>query len=225
MSIQSRVVILFSGALIILGAAAIFTIEFANPETLGALSFKGKALSALFQSVSARTAGFNTLDLAALREPSQIIMIILMFIGGSSGSTAGGIKTNTIAVLFFAAISVLRGKKEAVVMKRRISQDTVLRAFALVFVSMIILLVFSFTISVVESVPFIASLFECVSAFCTVGLTLGITSSLSAFSLTLLMILMFLGRVGLLTLSVALFRRQTASENGVRYPEAKIMIG
>lgn len=225
MSFQSKIVISFSGALIIIGAAAIFMIEFTNPETLGALSLKGKALSAVFQSVTARTAGFNTLDLAALREPSQIIMIILMFIGGSSGSTAGGIKTNTVAVLFFAAVSVIRGRKEAVVMKKRIPQDTVLRAFALVFISLMIMLVFSFAISVAESIPFTASLFECVSAFCTVGLTLGITPSLSAFSLTLLMILMFLGRIGLLTLSVALFRKQASSENGVRYPEAKITIG
>ncbi len=225
MSFQSKTVIAFSGGLIIIGAVSMFIFEFSNPETLGALSLKGKALSALFQSVSPRTAGFNTVPLGSLREPSQIIMIILMFIGGSSGSTAGGIKTNTVAVLFFAAVSVFRGRKEAVVMKRRIPQDTVLRAFALVFLSAAILLVFSFTISVVENIPFISSLFECVSAFCTVGLTLGITPSLSAFSLTLLMMLMFLGRVGLLTASVALFNRQAAEQSGVRYPEAKITIG
>ena len=148
-----------------------------------------------------------------------------MFIGGSSGSTAGGIKTNTVAVLFFAAMSVFRGRDEPVVMKRRISQDTVLRAFALVFLSLLLVLVFSFVISVTESVPFVTSLFECVSAFCTVGLTLGVTPTLSVFSLSLLMILMFLGRIGLLTASVALFRKQSATENGVRYPEARIMIG
>ena len=225
MSLQSKTVILFSGALILLGAVSMFIFEFANPETLGPLSVKGKALAALFQSVSPRTAGFNTVPLGSLREPSQIIMIILMFIGGSSGSTAGGIKTNTVAVLFFAAVSVFRGRKEAIVMKKRIPQDTVLRAFALVFLSVLILLVSSFTIAVVEDIPFISSLFECVSAFCTVGLSLGITTSLSAFSLTLLMTLMFLGRIGLLTASVALFNRQAAAESGVKYPEAKITIG
>ena len=151
-------------------------------------------------------------------------MIILMFIGGSSGSTAGGIKTNTIAVLFFATVSVICGRKEAVVMKRRIPQDTVLRAFALVFLSLLILLVSSFTVSVIEDVTFIEAVFECVSAFCTVGLTLGITTALSPVSLVILMMLMFLGRVGLLTASVVLFERQHSDDNYIRYPEAKINI-
>ena len=225
MSIQSRIVIVFSGALIAAGAVLIFLFEFSNPETLGGLSVKGKILASVFQSVSPRTAGFNTVDLAALTESSRIIVIILMFIGGSSGSTAGGIKTNTIAVLFFAAVSVLRGRSEAVVMRRRIPQDTVLRAFTLVFMSLLILLIFSFSISVIEDLPFITVLFECVSAFCTVGLTLGITAQLTSVSLAMLMILMFLGRIGLLTASVVLFRHQQGQDSGIKYPEAKITIG
>lgn len=225
MSVQSKIVIIFSASLIIIGALAIFLFEFDNPETLGVLSPKGKILAALFQSVSPRTAGFNTVDLAALTEGSQVIMIILMFIGGSSGSTAGGIKTNTIAVLFFATVSVLYGRKEAIVMKRRISQDTVLRAFALVFLSLTLMFICSFTISVIEDVPFLSAVFECASAFCTVGLTLGLTPSLSPVSLVILMCLMFLGRVGLLTASVVLFERQHSADNLVRYPEAKISVG
>ena len=118
----------------------------------------------------------------------------------------------------------LCGRKEAVVMKRRIAQDTVLRAFALVFLSITILLFCSFAVSVIEDVSFIAALFECTSAFCTVGCTLGLTPSLSAASLVILMLLMFLGRVGLLTASVVLFERQHSNSNLVSYPEAKIII-
>jgi len=225
MSVQSKIVIIFSFSLIILGAVAFFFFEFSNPETHGELSFKGKILSSLFQSVSPRTAGFNTIDLSLMTESSKIVMVILMFIGGSSGSTAGGIKTNTIAVLFFATVSVLCGRKEAIVMKRRISQDTVLRAFALVFLSLTLMFICSFTISVIEDVPFLSAIFECASAFCTVGLTLGLTPSLSSVSLVILMFLMFLGRVGLLTASVVLFERQHSADNLVRYPEAKITVG
>lgn len=225
MSVQSKIVIIFSFSLIILGAVAFFFFELSNPETHGALSFKGKILSSLFQSVSPRTAGFNTIDLSLMTESSKIVMVILMFIGGSSGSTAGGIKTNTIAVLFFATVSVLCGRREAIVMKRRIAQDTVLRAFALVFLSLTLMFICSFTISVIEDVPFISAIFECASAFCTVGSTLGLTPSLSPVSLIILMCLMFLGRVGLLTASVVLFERQHSADNLVRYPEAKITVG
>ena len=224
MSVQSKIVIIFSFSLIVIGTAAIFLFEFNNPETLGPLSAKGKFLASLFQSVSPRTAGFNPVVLSSLTEESMIVFILLMFIGGSSGSTAGGVKTNTVAVLFFATVSVLCGRKEAVVMKRRIAQDTVLRAFALVFLSITILLFCSFAVSVIEDVSFIAALFECTSAFCTVGCTLGLTPSLSAASLVILMLLMFLGRVGLLTASVVLFERQHSNSNLVSYPEAKIII-
>ena len=110
-------------------------------------------------------------------------------------------------------------------MRRRIPQDTVLRAFTLVFMSLLILLIFSFSISVIEDLPFITVLFECVSAFCTVGLTLGITAQLTSVSLAMLMILMFLGRIGLLTASVVLFRHQQGQDSGIKYPEAKITIG
>jgi len=225
LSVQSRIVLVFSGALIIGGAVMFFIFEYSNPATLGALSPKGKVLASFFQAITPRTAGFNTVNLSELTESSKIIMIILMFIGGSSGSTAGGIKTNTIAVLFFAAMSVLRGQKDVVVMKRRISQETILRAFALVFMAILLLLVFSFAISVIDGIPFISSLFECVSAFCTVGLSIGATARLSFVSLSMLMILMFLGRVGLLTASFVLFRNQQGADSSVSYPEAKITIG
>ena len=224
MSVMARTVIVFNAALIVLGTVFIFFSELTNPETLGTLGIKGKFLSSLFQSIAPRTAGFNTLDLAALRETTQVFMIILMFIGGASGSTAGGVKINTVAVLFFAIVAVFKGEDSVNMLKRTIPISIVLRAFTIIVAAFFLIFCGSIALCAFDGVPFVSALFECTSAFCTVGLTLGITSALSAPSLIFLMILMFIGRVGLLTASVALVLNQKTSHL-IQYPEYKIIIG
>lgn len=224
-SIYTKIVLITTGILILSGAILIFAAEFSNPATLEPLSMKGKILASFFQSVTPRTAGFNTIGLGSLRDITTVIITILMFIGAASGSTGGGIKVATASILIYTFISVLRGRKDVVIMKRHISQETVLRAFALTFMGFIMVLICSVIISFTNDFDFLSIMFECVSAFATVGLTVGITSLMSDLGLVLLIILMFFGRVGILTITYALFTRLKTSEDKIEYPEGKILIG
>lgn len=226
LSLFSRTVLLFSGLLIFAGAVCIFLFEFSNPATMKPLPLRTKLLASLFQSVSPRTAGFNSIDLTAMTEASQVLMILLMFIGASSGSTGGGAKITTVAVLGAALKAVLLGKKDATLLRKRISSDTVYRALALVFFPLLAVMICSFAINLAEpDVSFIQALFECTSAFATVGLSLSVTPALTLFSKILLMLLMFTGRVGMLTISFALLTDRRKRRNVLRYPEENILIG
>ncbi|MBO5248679.1 MAG: Trk family potassium uptake protein [Clostridia bacterium] len=226
LSIFSKTVLTVSGILIIGGAVLIFLFERNNPETLANASGKEKLLASFFQSVSPRTAGMNTIDLAAMTEASQVLTVILMFIGASTGSTGGGVKITTVVVLAAALRSVLTGRKDAVLLKRRISSDLVYRAFALVFFPFVAVLVCAFVINGVEGdVGFIQALYECTSAFATVGLSLSVTPTLTMCSKIILMLLMFSGRVGMLTISYALLTDRRKRKNTLRYPEGTILIG
>ena len=225
LSAFSKIVLVTTFSLLFIGAICFFIFEYGNPETMGNMNFRDRILASFFQSVTARTAGFNTIDLGAMSDISVVIMCLLMFIGGSSGSTAGGVKVGTFAVVLLAVISALKGESRVHVMNRRFSSDTVLQSFALVSVSFAVIIVGTLTVSAADGVPFLDSLFEVTSAFCTVGVTVGITSTLSPFSLCLLMALMFLGRVGLMTFTYALFLRGTEVSNKIRYPEVKMIIG
>ena len=194
---QSKVVLLVTGLLIVLPAIYFFFFEFYY------LPIGERILVSLFQSITPRTAGFNTVNFADISGTGLYLMIILMLIGGSPGSTAGGMKTTTVAVLFSSTISVFRKKDNAELMKRRIDDDTVKNAIA-IFLMYVSLFVFSgMLISSIEKLPITLCLFETASAIGTVGLTLGITPSLGATSKIILMILMFFGRVGGLTLIYA----------------------
>ena len=225
-SLFTKTVLLGAGGLILLGAVLIFAMEYGNPDTLGNLSFGEKILASFFQSVSPRTAGMNTVDLTAMTEASQVLTVLLMFIGASSCSTGGGVKITTVAVLWAALRSVLAGRKDATLLKRRISSDTVYRAFALVFFPLVAILTCTFVLSLVEpNLTFIKALYECTSAFATVGLSLSVTPTLSLFSKIILMLLMFSGRVGMLTISFALLTDRRRRRNALRYPEGNILIG
>lgn len=149
-----------------------------TPETLGGLSGKDKVLGALFQSVSTRTAGFNSISQGGLNESSKFMTIILMFIGGSSGGTAGGIKTVTIAVLLITVISVVRGKRYTEVFGRRIGEETIRKSMAVFWISLTLVMGVTMILNLFESADFISLLFETTSAFGTVGLSVGITGSL-----------------------------------------------
>ena len=226
LSLFSKTVLITSGSLIIGGAILIFLFEYTNPDTIGNLPWKGKILASFFQSVSPRTAGMNTVDLAAMTEASQVLTVVLMFIGASSGSTGGGVKVTTVAVLGAAIRSVLTGRKDATLMKRRLNQELVYRAFALVFFPFLAILTGAFIINGIEAdVGFIEALYECTSAFATVGLSLSVTPALTVFSKILLILLMFSGRVGMLTISYALLTDRRKRQNTLRYPEGDILIG
>lgn len=187
------------------------------------MSFSEKMLASLFQSVSARTAGFNSVDLAALTEPSICMMICLMFIGGSTGSTAGGLKTTTFSVLVLSIFSTVRRKKDLEAYGRRL-EDGIGRTAACIFTLYIVtVLISAMVVANIENVSILEAMFECVSAIATVGLTLGITTQVGAATEIILIILMMLGRIGSVTVLLALF-----SDKGKiisKHAQEKIQIG
>ena len=195
----SKVVLVVTAALILLPALYFFFLEF------GHLPVGERILASLFQAVTPRTAGFNTVDLAAISDTGVYLMMILMLIGGSPGSTAGGMKTTTIAVLFSSAFSVFRKKDNAELMRRRIDDATVKTASAICIMYVTLFLAGGMAISTIEHLPITLCLYESASAVGTVGLTLGITPTLGTASKLILMVSMFFGRVGGLTLIYAAF--------------------
>ncbi len=226
LTLFSKTVLSATVFLILIGAVCLFCFEFTNDNTLGGMPLRSKIIASFFQSVTPRTAGMNTIELTAMTEASQVLVIVLMLIGASSGSTGGGVKITTVAVLTAALKSVITGQKDATLMKRRLAPELVYRAMALVFFPIMCILFCTFAINVTEpSVSFFEALFECTSAFATVGLSLSVTPTLSVFSKILLMLLMFAGRVGMLTISFALLTNRRKQKNSLRYPEGNILIG
>ena len=215
--LQSKVILSVTGILIIFPFLYFFFFEYSE------FKLSERILSSLFQSITPRTAGFNTTDLTAFSEAGQMLVISLMIIGGSPGSTAGGMKTTTIAVLISSAFSVFKRNEHANLYKRRIP-DEVVRNAATIFIMYVILFIGCGTIiSRIESLPLMPCLFETASAIGTVGLSLGITPQLGIISQLLLIILMFFGRVGGLTL---IFAATTVSgKKGSIYPQEKITVG
>ena len=214
---QSKVIMTWSLALCVLPAIFFFLLEFKD------LPVGKRVLVALFQSVTTRTAGFNTADLTAMHESSQFLMILLMLIGGSPGSTAGGIKTTTIAVLLACAAAVFSRKDSPEMFKRRIMPDIVATAIAIFFMYTGLGITCAIALSIIEELPLMPCLFESFSAIATVGLSFGITPTLSVLSKLLLIIFMFIGRVGGLTIIYA-------TMNGYKLqcgklPQEKISVG
>ena len=201
-----------------------FFLERTNPGTMANMKTGEKILASFFQSVTSRTAGYNTIDQMAMTEASKAMTIVLMFIGASSGSTGGGIKTVTAAVLLLASISALRGKSDTVIFGRSITMRQIQNALALSTMAMTCIITGSFAISMFDHVPFFDALFEAVSAFGTVGLSLGLTPQLSSSSHLVLILLMFGGRIGILTIGYAVLSRRYDTAR-VKYPEVNFMIG
>lgn len=216
-NMQSKVILTVTAGLLIFPAIYFFFCEFSN------FPIGERILSSLFQSVTPRTAGFNTVDLTLLTETGLMIMIILMLIGGSPGSTAGGMKTTTVAVLFSSALAVFRKQDSAHFFSRRIPDNAVKNAATILMMYLTLFLGGGMVISYIEKVPLMSALFETSSAIGTVGLSLGLTPSLGMVSKAILILLMFFGRVGGLTLIfAALSERNTF---GSRYPQEKITVG
>ncbi len=208
--------------LVFVGAAFFYILEYNN--NVDNSSVLGSITSSIFQSVTTRTAGFNTVDFTRLGQPILIIMIMLMFIGASPGSTGGGIKTTTFALLFKSAISTLRGKKNVELYKHTISFDLIDRAYSVFLFAIVVVLISAFMLTITEpDLPFIKLLFEEVSAFATVGLSTGITFGLSDAGKIIIICSMFIGRVGPLTLAMSLVRRRAT--NKYRYSNANVLIG
>lgn len=214
---QSKVILITSAVLIIVPALYFFFFDLNN------LPIKQRILSSLFQSVTTRTAGFNTVDLTALQEPSIATMIVLMIIGGSPGSTAGGIKTTTVAVLIANSLATFGRKDSSHFFKRRIDNQVVKNASTILIMYLVLSFTGAVAISTAEKIPFLKCLFETSSAIGTVGLTLGITPELGLFSQLILILLMFCGRVGGLTLIYAAI--SNTKKNISKYPLEHITVG
>lgn len=224
LSLYSQMVLVITAILIVGGMLFFLLVEHNNPDTLGGMPWWQQVVNALFQSVTLRTAGFQSIHQGYLREVSQMVCILLMLVGGSAGSTAGGIKTVTLGVLVLAMRAGLHGRSDVTIRGRTIPLTKVLSAVTLVLVVSAMFLFSSVVISVVDGVSYLAAAFETASALGTVGLTTGITATLSTFSHLLLVAMMYLGRVGVLSLSVA-FLSQGGRQSRISYPESDVMIG
>lgn len=223
LNLHSKLVILISLSLLILGTISIFLIEYNNPGTFKYLTLKEKTLAAFFQSVITRTAGFYSVPLSKLHESTVFIMIILMFIGGSPGSTGGGIKTTTFGVLFLTTISVIKGNEDVVVFKKTVSTEIIHRALAIVSISMALILIVSLVLTLTEEANFIDILFESTSAFATVGVSRDLSPNLSNVGKILISLTMYSGRVGPLTMALAFASKRKGTN--YKYSEGNILVG
>lgn len=220
--LQTKIVLTVTLILVMVPAVYFFLLEFSG-DSWSALSIGDKVLASFFQSVTLRTAGFNTVDLTRISEPGQFIMVLCMLVGGASGSTAGGFKMTTLAVLVLASIAVFRQREDTQCFGRRIASDSISNAAAIFMLYLSLCTVGTVLIASVEQVPFMTALFETASALATVGLSLGITGSLTVASKIVLILLMFLGRVGGLTLVYAIVSGKKSFFS--HYPEEKVMVG
>lgn len=216
-SMQTKVILVTTAILIVIPAVFFFFSDFANEP------LKDRICMSVFQAVTPRTAGFNTADLNKMSDAGRSVMMLLMLIGGSPGSTAGGMKTTTIAVLFANAIAVFRKRQNANCYGRRIDDSTVKNASAILFMYVFFSMLSAIIISITDGIPMQMGMFETFSAIGTVGLTLGITPTLSAVSRFVLILLMFFGRVGGLTIIYAAFSQKDASI--LKYPMENITVG
>ena len=222
-SINTRLVLTITSILLATGTLIYLVFEYNNPATLGPLSFSDKLVNSFFQSVTPRTAGFGVLDQSSLTGTSNALTMLLMLIGGSASSTAGGIKTVTFAIVIITIISNASGRRNIVLMKRTISSEQVTHAFTITGAYAILSLLGGFIISLTSNVNFSKALYESVSALATVGLSLGLTPSLSFISKLLVIAFMYIGRVGLLTITLGFFKNK---ENpAIKYPSVNVMIG
>lgn len=225
-SLHAKLVLLITGILVAMGFIIILALEYNNAGTMGSLPFKGKLLSAMFHSITPRTAGFNTLPMDKLTMASIFFTIVLMFIGGSPAGTAGGVKTTTAGVLLWTIISEIRGKTDTEIFHRRIPREIVSRCLAIVGIAGALVVMVTMLLTITEKGhSFLEIFFETTSAFGTVGLSLGITPKLTPIGRIILSLTMFAGRVGPLTVALALASQQQKNKGAYKYPEEKVIVG
>ena len=227
--LHTKVALLTTLILLVVGAFLIFVLEYNNPLTIGTLSLKDKILVSYFQSVSPRTAGFNTTDISAFTYPVLFIIVMLMFIGASPSGTGGGIKTTTAATVYATIRAFFKSKKDVTIFKSTVSHDTVMKSLILTLAAVSFILFVTFLLLISEKREFLRTLFEVVSAFATCGLSAapGTPLSLSAFfseyGKMMIIITMFVGRLGPLTIAAAILQESNSAK--YRYAEDKIIIG
>lgn len=220
----ARLMILSALLLNVLGFILIWAMEARNPATLGALDWASQARAAWMQSVALRTAGFTTFDMGAMHDSTALFAAVLMFIGGGSMSTAGGIKLGTFVVIMAAVFAYLTQRKEVVIMRRSLSPESIQKALAVVVITILTAILALFLLTLFEDKPFISLFLEVIGALSTAGLGHGVTVELSRPSQCVLLVLMFMGRVGPLTLVYSLAIRNRGSSR-VRYPEMEFQVG
>lgn len=223
LSLHTKIMVVGTVALLAWGTVTFAVLEWSNPGTLGAMDgFGDKLIASWFQGATPRTAGFNTVDTAAMRDETALMTMTLMVIGGGSTSTAGGIKVATFIVLLLATVAFFRGRSDLNMFGRRLDAGEVMKVLALTTVSLILVMVSLFLLMLVEEADFLILAFEITSAFGTVGLSMGATGELGTPGELIVMVVMFLGRVGPLTLGFFLVTR---SRPRVRFPKGQIYIG
>lgn len=226
LSLHTRIVLGFSLFLIVVPAILWMMVEYTNPNTIGSFSFVEKCFCACAEMIFLRTAGFTTFNYAGLSNAGALLMMVLMFIGGSPGGTAGGIKTTTIFVIILYMCSVLNGRVRTVFQKRSIPQGTIITAMGIFFLNIVVLFTGIFLLNMTESHAFLTICFEAVSALATVGSSMGITSSLSLGGKLIIVAMMYIGRIGITTLLVSVIRYDSNEAiNALTYPEADIVVG
>ena len=223
MSLHSRLVLTLTAVLLFVGFVGVFLLEYNNPQTLGELPIYQKLLPSFFTGATTRTAGFNTLDTGALRPSTLFFMLVLMFIGASPASTGGGIKTTTFGLLLISVMAMIKGREEVHLFNRRLPFNIILKALAIIVIGLMVIGTGTIVLSRTENQEFLNIFFEVVSAFGTVGLSTGITSELTIFGRIIIIMIMFAGRVGPLTLALAFGQRLKPSK--IRYPEEKVLVG
>lgn len=223
LSLHSKIMIVGTFVINLVAMFLIFVLEYSNPNTLGSLHSLGDKLwASYFQAVSPRTAGFNTIDIAGLDESTIFLMLLLMFVGAGSASTGGGIKLTTFLIIVLGVFTFLKGKQDIVMAKRSISLSLLFRSLAISTIAIFFIFLAVFILNISEDAEFLPILFEVISAFGTVGLSMGFTASLTAIGKIVIIFMMFLGKLGPLTLAFSLARPEKAK---IKYPTEDILTG
>lgn len=226
LSLQSKIVLLFSVILITLGMLLTLATEWDNPNTIGNMSFGQKLANSLFYSVTIRTAGFNTFDCFSMRSITKLFSIFIMFIGGAPGSTAGGIKVTTFAIIIMTIVSVIKNKPDTIIMGRRIDKESVYKALSIIVLAA---LVTGATAAVLfyanTGINGIDAAYEAVSAMSTAGISVGVSATSGIVSRIILCVTMFMGRVGPVSFAISLSANREKQNKNEVYPEGKLMVG
>ncbi|WP_141433293.1 TrkH family potassium uptake protein [Bacillus sp. 03113] len=222
LSLHSKLMIIGTLVINVVSIIIIFSLEYNNTRTIAQLPLSDKIWASYFQGISPRTAGFNTIDMTGIEDPTAFFMLFLMFVGAGSGSTGGGIKLTTFIIMILAVITFTKGKKEIVLFRRSIHPSYVLKTLTIAMISIMAIFIAVFILSITEKAPFIKIIFEVISAFGTVGLSMGITSSLSVIGKLVIILVMFIGKLGPLTLAFSLAK---PSKEKIRYPNEDVLTG
>ncbi|MDA7028543.1 TrkH family potassium uptake protein [Bacillus sp. CLL-7-23] len=222
LSLHSKLMIIGTVVINILAMMIIFSLEYHNQKTIGSLPLSGKLWGSYFQAVTPRTAGFNTLDIGSLHDSTLTLMLLLMFVGAGSGSTGGGIKLTTFLVILLSVRSFLKGQSHISVARKTIKDKLIIRSLAISTISILFILLTVFILNITEPERFLKILFEVISAFGTVGLSMGMTADLSTIGKVLIVFIMFLGKLGPLTLAFSLAKPQ---QDNLRYSSEDILTG